>query len=297
MMGVVALATAGPADCRACCNEAGVTPCEPALRIVGGQSLVIGSAGDWSVNGAWILECDGTASWDDTVTIPFDHPPGEGEVATADAPSAFLKCFVENCHFPDGFCPRSEGGYPALKDCEDSRTITDADLETPAEPKLFEPPAPTRVVLGAQRLPASGERVDVTPPTGPIPPCDTPEALVFESIAQVDTGNDLELDGDPAGAAGAYRAALSLDACNTSAWVALGNLALSRSEHPSAARAYDTALLLNPAHYGAAAGLGKAREALGDSAGAAEAYQQALDHRPGLPEAIDGLQRVGVAPR
>ncbi len=297
MTGLSALAFAGAADCRACCNEAGVSPCEPAIRLVGEGSLVIGTAGSWSVNGLWVVECDGTASWDDSASLAFDHAPNVGEVATDGASAAFLKCFVENCHFPEGFCPRAEGAYPALKTCNDGWALSDADLEAPAEPQLDPPPSPTRVVMGAQTLPRSAPRLELTPPPGPIPPCRTSEQLVAESQLQVDTGNDEEIAGNDAAAAGAYKAALSLDACNTAAWVALGNMTLRHDEPGSAAHAFDAALLLNPNHYGAAAGLGTAREVLGDDSGAAEAYQQALDARPGLPEAIDGLQRLGVAPR
>ena len=296
MTGLLGLAWAGAADCRACCNEAGLTSCEPALRVVGEGSLVVGTSESWSIHGAWVLECDGTASWDEAASLAFDHAPTVGEVSTADAPPAFLKCFVQSCHFPEGFCPRAEGAWPALKTCDGGVALTDADLQGD-EPQLEEPPAPTRVVLGAQSLPSSGPRMDLSPPTGPIPPCDTPEALAAESVGQVDAGNDHEIAGDDAAASGSYRAALSLDPCNTAAWVALGNLALRHGEAANAARAYDTALLLHPGHYGAATGLGKAREQLGDRSGAAEAYQQALDARPGLPEAIDGLQRLGVSPR
>ena len=86
--GLSTLAFAGAADCRACCNEAGVSPCEPAIRLVGEGSLVVGAAPGWSVNGLWVLECDGTASWDDSASLAFDHAPTVGEVATAGAPSA-----------------------------------------------------------------------------------------------------------------------------------------------------------------------------------------------------------------
>jgi len=262
--------------------------------VVGEGSLVVGTAGDWAVNGAWVLECDGSASWSETESLAFDHAPTVGEVATIQAPPAFLKCYVQSCAFPEGFCPRAEGAYPALKDCADGRAMTDADLEPPAP--LEEPTRPEPRVVQTLAT-SSGDRVDVTPPPGPIPPCDTPAELVDESIRYVDTGNDQELSGEPAAAAMSYRTALSRDACNTAAWVALGNLAGRQGQHAAAARAFDTALLLNPEHYGAAVGLGTSREALGDREGAAEAYQQALDARPGLPEAVDGLQRLGVSAR
>ncbi len=284
------------------------------LRVVGEESSAAGMAGDWNVKGLWLLGCDHTAYWDATATGWFDHPPVPGEVATDETSSTALKCFVQNCGFPAGLCPRANGTFPALKTCSDEREMADTDLV----PKLARPqplpvvrdapPAPTRVVI-AQPEPAPSPTVvrttpspptttiDLSVPAGPIPPCETPPAMQRESANQVNRGNDNEIAGDDEEAAGAYRAALSLDACNVHGWVALGNLANRMGDAGGAARAFDSALLLQPTHYGAAVGLGRAREALGDQHGAAAAYQQALDARPGLPAALDGLERVGVAPR
>lgn len=310
----MSFAQATEADCRACCVDAGVGICSPSLRVVGEESSAAGMAGDWTVRGLWLLGCDGSAYWAGSESAWFDHPPIPGEVATDGQETAQLKCFVESCGFPEGLCPRSNGGFPALKTCEGGREMSDTDLVPEAQkvqPLVVvqdAPPAPTRVVIAAPqptasapapapRPPSPPSTVDLTVPTGPIPPCTTPPALQRESANQVNRGNDSEIAGDDETAAGAYRAALSMDACNVHAWVALGMLANRLEDPASASKALDTALLLQPGHYGAAVGLGRAREALGDQQGAAQAYQQALDARPGLPAALDGLSRVGAAPR
>jgi hypothetical protein len=170
------------------------------------------------------------------------------------------------------------------------------------------PPPPTVVVrevqeLGsggaAQPLPSSSTQkpAHISLPPAPIPPCKTGAGEAKASRDQVDQGNEAEIRGDLAAAAGSYRAALTLDACNVHAWVAIGQLALRQQDPAQAIKALDSALLLRPDHYGAAVALGQAYERMGRSQEAAAAYQQALDARPGHPTAVAGLKRLGVAPR
>jgi Flp pilus assembly protein TadD len=146
-----------------------------------------------------------------------------------------------------------------------------------------------------RRAPVDEALADVDP-TVPSPPgatCTTSEPLRGESRRHADLGDQAGMTGDPAGAAAEYRAAITMDNCNPAAWASLGGLVLKAGHPGSAVDAFRVVNRLQPQHYGAWASLGAAYEALGQRDLARDAYQRALSLKPGLPDAVTGLARVG----
>ncbi|MEQ1502580.1 MAG: tetratricopeptide repeat protein, partial [Myxococcota bacterium] len=129
------------------------------------------------------------------------------------------------------------------------------------------------------------------PPAPPIP-CAVPGGLRDPSNAQVDAGNDEMVAGRLAVALDRYRAAITLNQCNATAWTALGDGLLQTGNAAAARAALEAATRLSPTHFHAWTSLGAALERTGDRSGAAAAYQRALQGQPGYPPATAGLARV-----
>ncbi|MCB9764281.1 MAG: tetratricopeptide repeat protein [Alphaproteobacteria bacterium] len=150
-------------SCRQCCTASGLDSCEPALRVVGEDSLVVARVqGDFEVVGLWVAQCDGTAFFEIDETARFDHSPTTGEVAPASP--QLLRCFLETCSLPGGTCPQAVGRYPVLRRCSDGAPISDQDLSRKGQ----KPPSGqgTTTVMINGRAVVAVEAKPATPPPG-----------------------------------------------------------------------------------------------------------------------------------
>jgi len=255
-----------------------------------------------AVVGAWTLSCDGKGRFDEFASAPFSGRPVMGQVSTNGVPKAALRCFVESCTLPANTCPGQVDGAPVIEACGGG-ALTALALSTPGTPRAAPPAPPASAVAAAPqaapapRAAAAGAPLltvrDLALPAAPTGECQIADALKAESRKRVDMGNQAEITGAHADAAGEYRAALTMNPCNANAWTNLGLLALSMSRPDIAARALSAAVRLRPKHYGAATALGDAYASLGQPDLARAAYEKALVARPGHRQALAGLQRLG----
>lgn len=157
-----------------------------------------------------------------------------------------------------------------------------AALSAPASPK---PPS----------APAGSSRFDL--PNEPPEPCIPNPALRAASLEQSDLGDEKRVTSDMDAALGHYRAAITINACNGTAWGSLGSALLDAGDADQGARALRVAARLQPTNPRAWAELGRAHEARGDAAAAVAAYQEALSVQEGYRLAEEGLRRVSRMPR
>lgn len=281
-MWLIGLALAQQADCLTCCEDAG-TACEAILRVVAEDHQIT----DAGVNGTWVVSCDGSAVFDPVGVFPV---PGAiaGEVVTEGLPPSQLRCFAENCAFPEDLCPEAHEGRPVLKHCDTDAPFVDLDL-APAPAVVVQRGTAPRVQPGqAPTVSFKGDAV----PEPPERSCSATGELRRTSRELVTEGNDLEIAGDLNQARNRYLAAISVYPCTTLGWTSLGLLAERQGDYEGAVRALLYAVAEQPQHYGAWTALGQAYEAAGETDQAIAAYERALQLRPGHAAAQQGLARL-----
>ena len=121
-MWLIGLALGQQAECLSCCVDAGA-PCEATLRVVAEDHQLTGAG----VNGTWVVSCDGSAVFDPVGDFPVSAPI-PGEVVTDGISPAQLRCFAENCSFPEDLCPQAHQGRPVLRHCDTDAPFVDLDL-------------------------------------------------------------------------------------------------------------------------------------------------------------------------
>jgi hypothetical protein len=172
-----------------------------------------------------------------------------------------------------------------------------AAVITSSEPGTEPPPASVHPPTLGDGLAAAEAGLVIEIPQPPLSAdCGTAETLRAESRRLVDAGNEAELAGQDQRAIDAYRAALTLDACNPFAWADLGATAVRLQRPAEAALALAQAVELQPRHYTAFTNLGLAYEALGHPELARAAYMSALGLRPHHAPAQRGLERLDRSP-
>lgn len=312
------LAWAGAPEQTACCAASGVDGCGGRLRLYGEDTRLSRDAGGWLLDGAWLVTCDGIASFADDEQVYLDHAPQPGEIVMPEVASAEVSCFASACSLPQGLCVSDADAYGrrSVRLCANGMPPTPADLRRPPVAATV-----TRVVIGGKLLYAGPVAPPVAAPPPPepapavavgnlsvndpiaalvagLPPDPTPTCKAASDAARVESrqlvlnADDLRISGDNAGALARFRAALSVDRCNAYGWLGLGQAALSLSRPDLGVRALSNATLLLPRHYGAWTELGKAYEALGDRPQAQNAYARALGLNPEYPDAVAGARRV-----
>ena len=281
-MWLIGLALAQQAECLACCVDAGA-PCEATLRVVAEDHQLT----DAGVNGTWVVSCDGSAVFDPVGDFPVSAPIA-GEVVTDGISPAQLRCFAENCTFPEDLCPQAYEGRPVLRHCDTNAPFVDLDL-APVPAVVAQRGAVARVQPGqAPTVSFNGDAV----PEPPERSCSTTGELRRTARVLVAEGNDLEIMGEPDQARNRYLAAISMYPCTALGWTSLGLLAQRQGDHEGAVRALRYVVTEQPQHYGAWTALGQSYEAIGEVAPAIAAYERALHLRPGHIPAEQGLERL-----
>jgi hypothetical protein len=317
----------------ACCARLGEASCPTTVDALGPRPDGLPHPHGGRVTGAWQLSCDDGAAWYPAAqrTLPVPAPegllmglpptaarcfaaacalPADLCVHVRDSGARALRC-GDGAPAP-GVVWSAAAVEPGQVVLSQGRALR-AVVRTPLAPGEALPPAaaatsgaapvgpagpsaPAYVsygdALAAGRPTAGG--LDLSLPEAPADPCVTTPALRQPAIDQVDQGDEAALQRDAARAAGHYRAALSLDRCNATAWTGLGRAWLDAGAAAQAATALVHAARLQPRYAPAWSLLGRAREALGQPDLAREAWKIALDLKPGDADATAGLRRLGA---
>ena len=276
------LAWADAYDCVDCCKAAGLAGCPTRIRTVAPDSRVTQEGGGWRVNGLWLHDCEGKATFDDGATAVLVSQPRAGQVIRLASPPATIECFRKHCAVPSLGCIVTEDTTKSffLMRCDNGNALSDAEMLV----------AGTTPVANTM---ASGPDLSLPePPTR----CATETGLIDAAQTQSFSADAKAAGGETSEAANQYRAALSIDPCNGTAWTGLGLLALNAGQNESAIQALETATRLLKDHADAWAGLGRGYEALGEVADATSAYGQAVAIHPDHPVAGPALKRIQATP-
>lgn len=139
-------ALAGGAQCKQCCNDAGLYSCPTWLRIYGPGSQAKADIGGVRITGLWRLDCETGARFEEAGTVVVASRPSDGDVLLVGSPILTVECFRDWCSLPAGACLQSRpGGGMALLRCTDGLPLTATQLVTEgaAAPAVYAPPQPT----------------------------------------------------------------------------------------------------------------------------------------------------------
>lgn len=323
MIGLIALAFATDQACTSCCTAAGVDGCVPELMAVGeGSQIMALGGGAWQVEGAWVVTCNGQATFDADRIVRVSHPPQDAELIAPWLNPLQIHCFRQACTFPGNLCVSAadaQGNY-FLQDCRTGVPANTDDLRMAPRPTAL---ADTVVVIDGKPLVAT--MTTGNPPTSagtnsstnnstsaapagnadlaaaltqPLPrdatdPCQPPaDSIRAQARGLVEQGDERRLKKDYVMALNQYKAAITMDSCNPYAWAGIGEIAAMASRPDIAIRALRNTTRLMPAHYGAWTQLGQQYEAIGQDELALAAFRAALAVRPEHPPAVEGYRRT-----
>ena len=292
-----------------CCRALGASSCPEEIFAVGSGSERELTWRGAEIEGIWSLQCGGESRLDSARKLVLAEDPPDGALVGTYDPSA-VACFERACAMPEGLCLRASAGKILVAGCEDGLPPTEGMWKNPPREPFGVRFAAERLVgvqadLAALLPERTPERTDQGPLTVVVPerpplPCsppkrskDDPQSLTRLAESLVTQGNEALVAGNAGAALERYRAAISIDRCNVSAWASLGDALLQVGHTRKASEALEIATSLGPSHAYAWARLGEARERGGDVTGAALAFRRALEESPGQPRAAAGMARIG----